>query len=337
MTVIVSLCLAAPSALAEKTLMVSSAQRDTLMTGYTRSSKKVTVASEISGKVVRVNYKIGDQITDRPIVEIDTTFIALSLESSQLQIRQIDSRIKTMQSTVDFLEKSQLRMQELKKTQNIAEVKYDESANKYTEAKNELDSLKCEKTKLQLAHRQLKEEMSRHRIYGFRGGYITALNIEEGEVVQPGIPFAEVSDFNTLFVPFSATTEEINAFRSLPSPFDGTLNGMPVKAKINHINPKFDEKTRKQEIVLSIRDFSGDHRGGLKFQTRIKMKTDGILIPRMAVRNRFGNPKVMVKSTREIVPVMILGESGDDLIVAQTLKLPIGTILLPSDNPAHGG
>ena len=318
---------------AEITLVVSSARKELTMTGYTRPSRSVVLAAEVAGKITRVNYKTGDPIGTRPVIEIDSTFVALSVENSQLQLKQIESKIKSMESQVAFLKSAHQRLAELRKSQSITEVKYDESTNNLNQALNELDSLKFEKERLRLTHKQLKEQLARHRVYGFKGGVITGLPVEVGEAVQPGTPLAEVSDYSTLVVPLFVSNDELNAFKSLASPFDAMIEGIPVKARINYINPRFDEKTRKLQIELAVRDFSGSRRGGLNFQTRIKVKTDGVLVPRQAVKNRFGNPTVILKNSRQAVPVMILGETGNSLIVAETKKIKPGVFLIPAGNP----
>ncbi|MBU1167950.1 MAG: HlyD family efflux transporter periplasmic adaptor subunit [Proteobacteria bacterium] len=335
--IILSVLLLAGPVYAEKDLVVSPALKDLALTGYTRCFRSVTLTSEVAGKAIRVNYKTGDAIGDNPFIEIDPTFINLSIKNNKLQTDQMDSRIKSMKSNVHFLNKSLQRVKALRKTQNATEVKYDEAANLLNEAVHELEALKLEKNMLKLSHDRLMEEQARYKIFCFKGWVVTALHVEEGESVQAGMPLAEVSDYSTLVVPFSLSGEEVKAFRDLPPSFDGILDSIPVKVSIHFINPKFDENTRKLQLELAIKDYAGDRRGGLKFSTRIKVITDGILIPRNAVRNRFGNPKVALKATGELVPVMILGESGDSLIAAETDKLIPGTHLLPADNPVSGG
>lgn len=314
-------------------LVIASALKDQMITGYTRPSRAVILTAEVAGKIVRINTRIGAVVGPHPVIEIDSTFVALSLDNSALQLKQIESRIKSMASQVEFLRSSHQRMAELRKTQNVSESKYDESANNLTQAINELDGLKFEKERLKISQKQLKEQLARHRIYGFRGGVVTSLPVEVGQAVQPGTPLAEVSNYSTLVIPLSVSNEELQALKSLPKLFDATIEGLPVKARINHINPRFDERTRKLQVELAVSDYKGSRRGGLKFQAHLKVKTDGVLVPKAAVKNRFGNPTVILKGTREAVNVMILGESGAHLIVVETKKIRPGVSVLPV-NPA---
>ena len=143
---------------------------------------------------------------------------------------------------------------------------------------------------LQITLRQHTEELARHKITGFKGWTVTACPLQAGEYVQAGTPLAEVSNYSSLMVPFSLSAEEMAAFKSLPQSFDGTLIGTPVKARINFINPKFDEKTRKLELELVIKDYTGDRHGGLKFATLIRVKSEGIRVPKAAVKNPLRQP-----------------------------------------------
>ena len=101
--------------LATEPLVVSSGYKDITMIGYTRSSKSVTLTSEVTGKTLAVNYKIGEKITERPFIEIDETFIQFKINRSQLQLKQIDSRIESMAATVQFLNTTHERLTFLKK------------------------------------------------------------------------------------------------------------------------------------------------------------------------------------------------------------------------------
>lgn len=322
---------------AEKTFTVATAEKSIRLTGYTRSSRSITLTSEVAGKALKVNYKIGDTITDEnAFIEIDPTFVNFKIKKSRLQLQQVESRIKILKSKINYLKKGHKRMKELRKNKNISKVKYEEATQKLVEAIHEREALKCEKKMINLSVNELKEELTRYKITSLVGGTITSCIVEEGEFVRPGTPLAVVSDYSTLVVPFSLSGEEVNALRNLPEEFPGILDGNPVKATINFINPKFDEKTRKLELELAIGKYNGHRRGGLNFSTTIRVKTDGIMLPREAVKNRFGNPSVILKKNLEKVPVMILGESGSNLIGAKSKKLVPGTRLMPASSVSGG-
>ncbi len=313
---------------AEKKLIVSDAQKEITISGYTRCSKSVTLSSEISGKAVKVNYKIGDVTGSQPFVKIDPTFISYQIQNKKIQIQQNKARLKKINSRLKLLQKKQKKITALRKGKYVTETKFDDATQKYKDSRLEQKIIKFENEIMAVELRKLESERSRYNINCFKGGIVTACFVETGEYIQAGMPVAEISDFNTLLVQFSISEEEFKAFKLLPKTFDGQVDDIPVKASINYINPKFNEKTRKLDIELKLSGNGFPKRGGLKFSTKIFIDTDGLLIPRTAIMNRYGNPKVKTKDKDKYVSVMILGESGKNLIIAENNVLKPGTELV---------
>ncbi len=315
------------SAFADTKLLVADAQKEVAITGYTRCSKSVNISSEISGKIVGINYKIGELTGKKPFVEIDPTFINYKIKNKKIQLKQINSRIKDLKSRSSLLKKQYERMASLRNDKFVTATKMENAVQKLESSRHELAILNYDKDMMSIELSRLKSERLRYSISCFKGGIVTSCFIEPGEYIQAGVPIAEVSDYNTLLVQFSISEEEYKAFKLLPDRFDGMIEGVPVKASINYINPKFNEKTRKLDIELKVSDGEFSKRGGLKFSTKVLVETDGLLIPRAAVSNRYGNPKVKKKYLNMVVSILILGESGNNLIIADNNKLSPGTEL----------
>jgi len=149
---------------------------------------------------------------------------------------------------------------------------------------------------------------------------------------------ARISDFRTLVVPLSVSDEEISALQDLPTEFDVHLAELPARAAIRWINLRFDEKSRKREIELLIRRFAGKKRGGLVCRIPLKIRTDGVRIPKAAVSNRYDNPRVFPASAGDPISVFILGESAEYFIIAHDPRLRPGTELLrPQDRVPMDG
>ena len=77
------------SAMEEGRLVVSQAEKEVTLMGYTRTIKSQTVSPEVAGKIVKINYDTGDAIADKPFMEIDPTFTDYEIERT-LQPRQHD-------------------------------------------------------------------------------------------------------------------------------------------------------------------------------------------------------------------------------------------------------
>ena len=308
-------------------LIVQKAKKDITLTGYTRSKTTVTVSSEISGKVLRVNYDVGRTIGKKPFFEIDPTFINFQIKSARQSIKQLEISQQRMNSRVSYLRKEFNRIDKLHKGDRATEVKRDAAQEDLKQAKLEAQSLKSERAVLETTLKELQERKSRHNIYAPRGWIVVKKIVEASEIVSPNMPLAQVSDYRNLIVPLSVSGEELAALEKFPKEFDAWLEGKPVTASIKWINPEFNEKTRKLSIELILANYEEKGRGGLRFSLPLGIEAEGLIVPKAAVINRYDNPRVTIMETGKTINIMILGESDGFLVIAEDEHLSLGTEL----------
>ncbi len=327
---LICLLLWAVSLFAGDSLVVKHATKEVVLTGYTRSRTSQIVSSEISGRVVSVNYETGDTIENEPFIEIDPAFILFQIQSTLHSLEKLEITIRKASSRVAFLQKESSRIEKLFEEDMATESRRDAIVQDLEQANLELQAAIKEQSVLTTSLDELRERRSRHHIYAPQGWIVTDRNVEVNEIVQPGTPLATVSDFRTLVVPLSVTSEELSSIMSLPDNFDATLEGNPVKASIHWINPQFDEKTRKLNIAFIIRNYGSTMRGGLKLALPVNVQTEGIHVPKSAVSMRYENPGVTLKDNGQIVQLLILGDAGQYVIAAEDDRLVPGTELAPA-------
>jgi hypothetical protein len=316
------------SAGAADPLVVKKAYKEIVLTGYTRSITTRTVSSEVSGRVLQVNYDVGHTIGDRPFYEIDPMFIDFQIERTLRVLSKTKVMLKKAQSNMAYLRKEFERLETLFKSDRIAAVKRDAAHESLEQAGFEAESIAVEKALLETELKELRERKRRHRIEVPRDWIVVQKNVEAGEVVAFGTPLARVADFRQLVIPIYMSTEELSALKTLPAVFWAQLEKKPVKAAIGWINPEFNENTRKLNIELILVGYHGEKRGGLVFHLPLDISIPGLLVPKPAVVSRYENPKVILQTTGEEVQVLVLGENDGSLIVAEDARLPVGTQLV---------
>ncbi|MEE4356026.1 MAG: HlyD family efflux transporter periplasmic adaptor subunit [Desulfococcaceae bacterium] len=308
-------------------LFVRSAKETIRLSGYTRSNTVITLSSEVSGRVLQVNYDVGQQIGDKAFYEIDPTFIDFQIQNIRHSVRKMKNALLKNASAVDYLEKEFRRIDQLHKGDRATEVKRDAAKEELTQARLERKSLKVENAILLTALKEAEEKKRRHSIFAPKDWIVIRKIVEAGELVTVNTPMAKLGDFRQLVVPLSVSGKELQAIRKLPELFAARLEDRSVKARLNWVNPEFDEKTRKLGMELLLPEYDGEKRGGLRFALDMDVETEGLLIPGEAVINRYENPRVRLKESGETVSILILGESGGDMIAAENPKLKIGTEL----------
>ncbi|QTA89018.1 efflux RND transporter periplasmic adaptor subunit [Desulfonema magnum] len=316
---------------AQDKLIIQRAKKNILLTGYTRSKTTVTVSSEVSGKVLRVNYDVGQTIGKKPFFETDPTFIDFQIKSTRQSIKKLKIAQQKIASRVSYLEKEFIRIDKLHKGDRATEVKRDAAEEELKQAKFESQTLAVEKAVLQTTLKELRERKNRHNISAPEGWIVVEKIVEAGEIIGPNMPLAKVSNYRTLVVPLSVSGKELAALKELPQAFEARLEGKPVTAAIHWVNPEFNEKTRKLSIQLVLTHYEGETRGGLRFSLPLETETEGFLVPKAAVISRYDNPRITIKGTGKPFNIMVLGETEDYVIIAEDEQLSLGTELTANE------
>lgn len=324
---ILTICLLLQTAALAATATVENATTTKTLRGYTRSSKTAVISSEFSGKIIALNYDVGDLIGDKPLITIDTTFINLDIQRNDAAVRKIETEIIKSTSRIAYLTKEFKRKEQLVKKGRTSEVLFDAAKQELDQAILIEQSLKLEKENLKIIRQQLLEQKKRYRITPPKQWIITDLMVEKGEIIQPGKSIAVINNYQTLVVPLALSSEELSGLEQQSEAINGTLNGQPITATVRYINPEFNEKTRKTDIELSIAGYKGYKRGGLQLLLPITIQSNGLKVPKNAVEFRYNNPKVYLATDGSAIPVSILDTAETHVIITQHPKLPVGTKL----------
>ncbi|MGE0085125.1 MAG: efflux RND transporter periplasmic adaptor subunit [Desulfococcaceae bacterium] len=312
---------------AQDSLLIQPARKMITLSGYTRSGTVMTLSSEVSGRILKIHYDVGQTVGDKAFFEIDPIFIDFQIRSTRQSLQKIEAAMLKNASGVAYLEKEFRRIDQLHKGDRATEVKRDAAEEELSQAKLERKTLDAEKAVLQTALSELQERKRRHSIFAPKGWIVIKKMAEAGELVAAGTPVAMLGDFRQLTVPLSVSGQELDSIRSFGDEFEANLEGKTVKARVKWVNPEFDEKTRKLGIELILSGYEGEKRGGLRFSLDLESETEGLWIPKEAVINRYDNPRVILKENGETVNIMVLGESDGYLIVSKDKKLKIGAEL----------
>ena len=332
---LMALCLVVPSMImAGELCVVEKANRQVTLTGYTRSNTVVNLSPEVSGRVVKVNYEIGDTLASQPFIEIDTTFIDYRIKAIRLSLETVKGNRAKALSRAGYLEREFNRIDRLHKEDRETGVKRDAALEELTQARLDLELLAVENQALANTLAEQVETRKRHFIRAPRGWVVTGKGVEPGDTVSVGTLLGKVADFSPMVVPLAVSSEELAAVHGLASGqkpakgFEVTVGGVPCRADLNWINPVFNETTRKLAMELKIADYPAMPRGGLQCIFSLRLDTGGFSVPKSALINQFDTPRITLAETGETINVVVLGETGDRYIIAPGDKIRKGIVLV---------
>ena len=311
-----------------RTFRVEKAFKEVNLRGYTRSIKTAVISAEVTGKLLELNYDVGDVIGEMPLARIDSTFVDFDIRETDVALARINIRIKQINSRITYLTREFERKQSLFSKGRATEVIRDAAAQELEQAVLELKTVKQEAKSLGVTLTRLKENKVRHGVRAPKKWVVTEKKVEVGEVIQAGMPLAVVQDFTQLVVPLSVSGDELAGVLEKTEIFTARLEDHTVRARVDYISPEFDEATRKIRIQLIIPDAGMPHRGGLRFFMQVRSRMPGLKIPALAVVNRYANPRVFVEGRDDPLGVTILDTIGEELIIADIPGIAAGDLLI---------
>ena len=311
---------------------VASARKRINLIGYTRSRAKQTLASEVSGKVLRVNYDVGQAIGNAPFLEMDPVFIGFQIEQTELTLKKLEVARSRNASQAAYLEKEFRRIDQLHAGNVATQSNWDAAAEALEQARLALQTTEQELKTLAVQLREMKERLRRHRLMAPQGWIVIERRVEPGEIIATGTPLAMVADFTQLVVPLFVSGPEMEAIRRTER-LKVKVAGQPAHANINWVNPEFDERTRKWAVELALIDYQGEAMGGLQVELAIDVAGGGLMVPRNSVTRRYDNPFVVLQADGRKVPIVILGETDHQILIADQPDLKPGMALKRTPQP----
>jgi RND family efflux transporter MFP subunit len=248
------------------------------ITGFTRAQAKMPLITEVSGKVVAVYADVGDAIPANGLFAcLDDTFVKIDIQSAQQAISRHYGDIKYFKKEVE-------RHQRLVKKQTSAITVLDNLERQLNDARR---AAAIERLRKQ----RLEELKSRHCIKAPAGWLVIKRNIEPGQWVNEGQLVGEAGNYRQLSIPLTVSLPELQTLKkqkALKVYFPDV--GLTVPAKIDHISPAFDEKTRKIRVDLLIDPVPAELQGGMRAEVILKVadpKSQVFTIPKDAIEERF--------------------------------------------------
>ena len=253
------------------------------LVGTTQAAREVNIASESSGKIAVVNFRMGDYVTQGNVLAIiDDTYKRLAYENAKLNYNKCKDDISRYQALREGDAVSDTQLRDIKLAYENADIQLENAKKQWDDTK----------------------------IIAPFSGYITSQNTELGAYVNAGTMIAGIADISQLKVVFDVS--EMNAYELQrgqtvsvttdvhpEASYKGTISNISPKASASHTYPV--------EIMIA-----NNGKDKLKAGTYVKVnvnmsnKENVLMIPRDAIVSSLKDPSVyLVKNN--IAQLMKIG------------------------------
>jgi len=257
--------------------------------GVVEAVKQSTVAAQISGRVVAVNFDVGDSVRKgQVIVRIDSTEVNQSYAASQAQVAQADAALRNAKA-------------QFERTQRLVEQKF-MSAAAMDKAQADYQAAKAQLAVAQAGGGQAAATRGYATVTAPYSGVVSARHVELGEMAVPGKPLMTGFDPRELRVSASLPQHQLDAVRKLAGAsleFPALKKRIPA-AKVT-ILPAADAQTHTTQVRLDLpAGMEGLYPGMFARAYFAVGRAKKLLIPASAVALR-----------SEVAGAYVVGEAGE--------------------------
>lgn len=284
-----SLYAADPAPLQTVTVQYREVEQTYAAEGVVEAVKQSTVAAQISGRVVAVNFDVGDRVKKgQVIVRIDPTEVNQAYAASQAQVAQADATLRNAKAQFD-------------RTQKLVEQKFMSPAA-MDKAQADYQAAKAQLAVAAAGGGQAAATRGYATVTAPYSGVVSARHVELGEMVVPGKPLMTGFDPGELRVTASMPQYQLDVVRKLASAsveFPALKKRIPA-SRVS-ILPAADAQTHTTQVRLDLpRGIEGLYPGMFARTYFAVGRVKKLLIPASAVALR-----------SEVAGAYVVAESGE--------------------------
>ena len=249
--------------------------------GTVLPNEEVTLMSEISGRLIKLNIQEGSSITKGQLI-------------AKINDRDLKAQLQKVVFNQELAQKIEKRQQKLLKVEAINLEEYDVTSNniRVLDAEKEVIESQLEKTEIRAPF----------------SGRIGLKNISEGAYLAPGTPIVTIIQSNPIKIDFTVPekyTSNVRVGSSVTFNLDGDV--FNYSAKVIALDPKVDESLR----TLRIRAIAPNPVGKFVPGTFVKVKANlaannkAVMIPTEAIVPVLKGKKVFIVRNGKAEEVMV--------------------------------
>jgi RND family efflux transporter MFP subunit len=214
--------------------------------GTAQGAHSVVVATEISGRILKVDVEPGSFVDEgQLVVELDDAAARIAMERAQLALAD--------------QKRNSERLERLRGSGAVTEMQLQEA---------EVDLQSAE-----LALREAEFELTRHKVVAPISGWVGLISASRGDLVSPGTEITTIEDRSSLLVEFRVPERMVSRIRpgdpvqaaSLADP------GLELQGTVSAVDNRVDEASRTLRVRASLANDDDRLRPGMAISLSIDL------------------------------------------------------------------
>ncbi len=237
------------------------------------------VHSKVSGRIVAMNYDIGDVIENGAIIaQIDDTQYQLEYQQAEGKLAMERSKVQQKQMSIDLAEREFERMTALREERVISEsqlekAQYDFERQRVTfdqdQASLANQETAVEMAKLRLSYTNIEAKWSEEEDQGKR--VLAQRFVDVGEIINTNRPIASIMEIGLLKAEIFVGEKEYPKFKigmNVTIEVDA-FPGETWEGKVVRVAPFLNQQTRQAKVLISVKNEDLRLRPGMFARTNV--------------------------------------------------------------------
>ncbi len=168
---------------------------------------QVKISADIAGKVVRLLVKEGDKVhRGKLMLQLDDTQYRAAADQARAQLATARARVKDAETALKVAESNYTRQSALWKEKVLSQAEWDQATSTIESARTASSAAEQEVSRAEAAFAGASDNLSKTRFLAPFDGVVSALDVEQGEIViigtmnNPGTQILTVSDLSRMLV-----------------------------------------------------------------------------------------------------------------------------------------
>lgn len=341
-----------PVAVEVDTVRYEPIQETRQLTGSIHPLYKYIVAPKVSGRVIRINKRIGDWVNRGELIaKIDDGEHQQMVLESDANLRIAYANLAETQSELELAEQELERVQSLEEKRIASVAELETARTRFDALKSRMELAKAQVEQRQAALNSARIRLGYTTLAASEPGFIGERFVDEGSMLAPNSPVVSVIGIDTVIVR-TTVIERVYGLVRIGQPAEIEVDAFPGRAfrgQVSRIAPMLQEASRVAKMEVEVVNDSLLLKPGMfcKVTVVLAEKASAQVVPTQAVVTLDGTDGVFVIRNGEtvvhFVPVRlgistpvkteILTPAIDGLVVSlgQHLLEDGSTVILPEE------
>ena len=265
--------------------------RGDVLAGKVAPAAEVNLVPKMAGKVAAVLVDVGDRVrAGQVVLRLDAAELEAAVRQAEAALALAESNLRQAQMDYEVAAANWERAKVLLEHEALSEAEFQAKYElPYKAAKERTEKLApAQVRQAEAALALAKANLANSVLTSPIDGFVTARNVDPGELASPSMPVLTVADIDRVVVEAGASEQQVNRLEKgrKVKVYISAVRAEPFEGVIASISPAADPRTNMYNLKVEIPNPQHAIKPGMFAEIDLGVAGEAVLVPRDAVVTR---------------------------------------------------